>query len=1194
MEIKHTNLEKRNIRVGIILSVVALAISIVVNIYFIPHLLSIVGDTQYGLYSFATSMTSMLLVLSFGMTSSYIRFATIAEKEKSDSGLKRVNGVFALLFLVVSIASVIIGGIIVFLFASNIIPLTGYSDTERKIIIWCLSFSTINVAINFINYIFGLFINYRMRFTWARTLSILVSLATPLLTSFLILIFDSIIVFVIVELVVNAVALLANFLYSYFGLKYRADTKIDKTNKNILSSIIYFSFFIFLVTIVTEINANTDKILLGFFADADSVAYYQLGLTFVNYVSLTATIICSTYVPLVNRFAVTGDNGKINQIFLNVSKKMILAYLVFFGGFVAAGKDFIYAWVADEEPKRIIVYYIGSILMLISLIPLTSNMASEIQRSQNKHKVRAIVLLIGALLNLGLTALFLAILPNFVSATASDFYIYQIGACLAATLISTLIFNIVIMTYYNYKHIQLKMGSYYRYLLNYLFLTTISVFAVFLIFHFLDISFFGSWIRTIIKGGTFVIIFAIVFLLFNRKLIISFIRPNKGVLKRISNAASQAETIISLSDNFIAFVITDVEKSFDDLVENKNKYPTIFAEPFFAFLKSLHESHNLSFTLVIKDLRSLRKIAHRWKRDFADNVSWIKFAFGGGRHAPYDFVNASLAKEDYERFVALIMKMTSSRDAIDTISHLLNRPISLSALNDLSRNVDAPMMGSIILSSYADNLVDEDRYESHAKYVFDRKAKMVYARAAFWKDEDANDLDHHAVIVLSRNNFYANKQQIKTAFDDFASFVSKVSSTLPVQYACDNLFDAQSKEPIRPKILKKIAIINTYNRFSTGTMIQSLVKGAAQRGYRAKLFYGRLYDEYDDKSVFFGASNLWNALSNIYVKLFGQIGGGHYFETKRLIRMLKHYNPDIINLHNIHGNYVNHRLLFTYLKNKKVVVTMHDCFMLTGRCAHFADEKNTCNGWLDECRKCPYLSFYPSSLLFDKAHELYIKKREFISECEDLVFVAISDWIKQIAVKSGINEDKIVKIANGINIHHDAIRHDVSERTKKRIIGVATLWANQKGLQEFNYLAEQLDPHEYEIVLIGRILKKDHVDGRIVQLGLCDSQSTLNEIANSDLLVLPTYVDTFPTVLIEALFAGTPVLSYDVGGCKEITGDCGLFVEKGDRQGLVRIIEQQAYLAMSKDKIRQRATLFTEEAMISSYMDLFDGMMNHD
>ena len=43
---------------------------------------------------------------------------------------------------------------------------------------------------------------------------------------------------------------------------------------------------------------------------------------------------------------------------------------------------------------------------------------------------------------------------------------------------------------------------------------------------------------------------------------------------------------------------------------------------------------------------------------------------------------------------------------------------------------------------------------------------------------------------------------------------------------------------------------------------------------------------------------------------FPSLGSFSYFATKRFLRKVDKIKPDIIHLHNIHGNYINYKLLF--------------------------------------------------------------------------------------------------------------------------------------------------------------------------------------------------------------------------------------------------------------------------------------------
>ena len=382
---------------------------------------------------------------------------------------------------------------------------------------------------------------------------------------------------------------------------------------------------------------------------------------------------------------------------------------------------------------------------------------------------------------------------------------------------------------------------------------------------------------------------------------------------------------------------------------------------------------------------------------------------------------------------------------------------------------------------------------------------------------------------------------------------------------------------------KRIAVVNTYNRMSTGNIAKSICDGVADK-FITKLFYGRLKDKWDNDSVFVGENKLWNLLNNAYVKISGNIGGAHKSATRKLIKELKKFNPDIVHLHNIHGNYLNYSMLFNYLKDKNVVITMHDCFWLTGRCAHFIDEKVVCSEWKTGCQKCPYKHLYMATLLFDKAKNGLELKNKFLAECKNVHLVALSNWQKNL-----FNRSDISLIPNGFDFKKVGSKNNLN-RKRKLIIGVSQVWNKAKGIDDFNYLAERLNTSEYEIILVGKKPKHGIAHRNIRMLGLLDNDKTRKLIGEADIFVNPTYVDTFPTVLIESLFSGTPIITYDVGGCRDIVGDCGVYVNKGDKESLLDAICNFSQLDFKK--IVERSELFSKESMISDYKKLFLEILN--
>ena len=118
----------------------------------------------------------------------------------------------------------------------------------------------------------------------------------------------------------------------------------------------------------------------------------------------------------------------------------------------------------------------------------------------------------------------------------------------------------------------------------------------------------------------------------------------------------------------------------------------------------------------------------------------------------------------------------------------------------------------------------------------------------------------------------------------------------------------------------------------------------------------------DDTQSFIG---YWldRVISERLSYITGLNGYFNIINTHSFINELDKTNPDLVHIHSLCDNYLNIRILFTYLakKNIPVIWTLHDNWPFTGRCA-----QNRCTKWQEGCGNCPHKDYYPKTLFFDK------------------------------------------------------------------------------------------------------------------------------------------------------------------------------------------------------------------------------------
>ena len=352
----------------------------------------------------------------------------------------------------------------------------------------------------------------------------------------------------------------------------------------------------------------------------------------------------------------------------------------------------------------------------------------------------------------------------------------------------------------------------------------------------------------------------------------------------------------------------------------------------------------------------------------------------------------------------------------------------------------------------------------------------------------------------------------------------------------------------------KVVSINTVCNGSTGKIVGSISSSLIESGEEAFCIYGRRkgYVNIPCKKIG-GFFSFWYHV--FLTTVFDLHGHGSYFKTKKIVRELKKLNPDIIHLHNIHGYYINYKVLFNYLKNTfqgRVFWTLHDCLPMTGHCAYFSNV--SCEKWKTECHDCPNKKMYPTSLLFDRSRKNYQEKKNLFNGVKDLTIITPSVWLQNIVLSSYLKKYPVKTINNGIdlNIFYPRLTDSIFDKynipkDKKVLLGVASIWEKRKGLDDFLMLSKLVND-DYVIVLVGlnnKQISKLKQYKNIIGIRRTENQDDLASLYSvSFALINPTYEDNYPTVNIEALASGTRVIAYDTGGCVEQAINPNMYIVK--------------------------------------------------
>lgn len=398
----------------------------------------------------------------------------------------------------------------------------------------------------------------------------------------------------------------------------------------------------------------------------------------------------------------------------------------------------------------------------------------------------------------------------------------------------------------------------------------------------------------------------------------------------------------------------------------------------------------------------------------------------------------------------------------------------------------------------------------------------------------------------------------------------------------------------------RIMLINvTCNQGSTGKITYDLYSEYKKMGHDVCVCYGR--GKARDQPELWKFTSAWEVyLHAISTRIIGYVGRGCWFSTSQLIKKINAFKPQVVHLHNIHGYYVHAYRLLSHLKAKKikVIFTMHDEWLMTGKCGYSYD----CTRWLEHCGSCPQKREYPKSWLFDRSSSEARMKREALSGFEDIRIVSVSNWLMERARQCPYLKDKQLSVVyNGVDLNTFSIKdqmirkkHDIDDGTIILLHITPNFHDPRKGGDFVLQLAKRIEDLPAVIIVVG--VDKQEIGGQsnIIFVARTTNQAELADYYTAaNLALLTSQKETFSMVCAEALCCGTGVIGFEAGAPSEVAPDgYGCFVPYGDIEALEQLVREYASGTLhlkNSDQCHSFAKLrYGKERMALQYMRLYE------
>lgn len=361
--------------------------------------------------------------------------------------------------------------------------------------------------------------------------------------------------------------------------------------------------------------------------------------------------------------------------------------------------------------------------------------------------------------------------------------------------------------------------------------------------------------------------------------------------------------------------------------------------------------------------------------------------------------------------------------------------------------------------------------------------------------------------------------------------------------------------------MKVLQINAVYGQGSTGTIVRDIEKMCEESGIEC-------YVASPDKKVLKAKHGyvIGNTLDHKIHALLSRIHGKQayysHIPTRNLIRWIDEIKPEIVHLHNLHSNYIHLNMLLHYLAEKdiKTIVTLHDCWFLTGGCFHYTAA--SCDKWLTNCKNCPKKKEDTPAFFSKQSAKILADRKKFLLAIPHLYITGVSQWMANEALKTFLKDTPNYVITNGIDMEvfkptPSDFRKRLGLEDKYIILGPASKWllsVNKQVMAEFSSI---MQPDEV-LLLFGVTNAIDNLPDNIITYGYTKNREELAQLYTMvDVFANVTREDSLSLINVEAQACGTPVVTFNQTGPKETVDDINSFnVPVGDVHKLYEAVQK--------------------------------------
>ena len=331
------NEEKSQLKIGVVLGYINMAIGNLIPLFYTPVMLSLLGQNEYGLYKLSTTVTGYLSLVSLGIGSALTRFLIRARTEEGKDGEERMFGLFVILFRWITIICTLVGVVLVMTLHIWYGDSLSTDELTRMRIITAILVA--NMAMSFLQTPYVSMVTTHERFVFSQCMNILSTTAVPIANIIVLYMGYASIGMAVSTLALGVAIRWLYYLYVRKSLKITARTK--ESPFTLLKEIFSFSIWVFVAEVVGQLYNSTDIFLIGMIPALSvvGVAVYSIGTVFSGMVFSLTTGVSILIAPKINKMIFSGASDvEVTDFTIKVGRIQGLIFALFCSGFICFGR----------------------------------------------------------------------------------------------------------------------------------------------------------------------------------------------------------------------------------------------------------------------------------------------------------------------------------------------------------------------------------------------------------------------------------------------------------------------------------------------------------------------------------------------------------------------------------------------------------------------------------------------------------------------------------------------------------------------------------------------------------------------------------------------------------------------------------------------------------------------------------------